>query len=190
MIFQVTGLPRSGTAFIASFLNLHQLCFCHHDLAADRDDWKEHSDELAISWPFVGEVSTYGWLPRAQRDNVVAPRVAIFRDPEDSHAALKRIMGERVGGVDPFIKASSALREWAHKVDALCVPFDELHTVPALQQIWKHIFKAELGVPFPVEKAQQMITMNVQRNKPQEAFGDARLLRQRLLTPWPQVGSH
>lgn len=181
MIIQVTGLPRSGTAFIATFLNLHPYCICHHDLAADRDDWKEYPETLEKDWQFVGEVSTYGWLPKAQRPSVLSPKVAIFRRPEDSHAAVKRIMGHQTGGLDPFIHGYEALKDWAYRVSALRVSFEDLHTVAGLQEIWNHVFVPSWDTPFPVEKAQQMITMNVQRRNPQETFGDTRRIQQRLL---------
>ena len=181
MIFQVTAQPRSGTAFVASFLNLHPECFCHHDLAADRDDWKEHSEFLNKKWEFVGEVSTYGWLPRAYRPD--GPKVYIKRDPTEVKKSVEKIMGNRTE-LDVFIRAAEAALEWAQKNNALVIDFKRLFTLDALGLIWDHVFTGSFH-PFPIDKARLALTMNTQRQDPKKAFGDARYVRQRLLTPAP-----
>lgn len=181
MIFQITALPRSGTAFVAAFLNLHPECFCHHDLAADRDDWKEHSDFLNKKWEFVGEVSTYGWLPRAHRPD--GPKVYIKRDPTEVKKSVEKIMGNRTE-LDVYIRAAEAALEWAQKHNALVIDFKRLFTLDALGLIWDHVFTGSFH-PFPVDKARLALTMNTQRQDPKKAFGDARYVRQRLLTPDP-----
>lgn len=179
MIFQVTGLPRSGTAFLAAFLNLHPECFCHHDLAAERDDWKEYSEYLNRTWEFVGESSTYGWLPRAARPG--APTVLVVRDPVEVNHSLEKILG-RTAGLDPLIKAQEDAKRWADQTGAFVIDFKYLFQIETLNVLWQHVFQGSL-VPFPVEKAKLMVTMNTQRQDPKRAFGDARFVRQRLLTP-------
>lgn len=181
MIFQVTGLPRSGTAFVAAFLNLHPECFCHHDLAAERDDWKEYSEYLNKRWEFVGEASTYGWLPRAARPG--APTVLIVRNPEEVNKSIEKILG-RTTGLDPLIKALEDAKRWADQTGAFVIDFRVLFQVETLRVLWEHVFQGSL-VPFPFEKAALALTMNTQRHDPKKAFGDARFVRQRLLTPAP-----
>lgn len=185
MIFQITGLPRSGTAFTAAFLNLHPECFCHHDLAAERDDWKEYSDYLNRRWEFVGEVSTYGWLPRAIR--VGCPKVLIQRNPQEVKESVHKILG-RTPDLDVYIRAAEEAHVWAIEHDAEVIPFRELFTVDGLARIWGHVFQGSL-TPFPFEKATLALSMNTQRQDPKRAFGDARYVRQRLLTPTPCTAS-
>ena len=181
MIFQITALPRSGTAFIASFLNLHPECFCHHDIAADREDWKEYTDFLDRKWEFVGEVSTYGWLPRAYRHGVT--KVLIQRDPTEVKKSVEKITNQRTE-LDVYIRAAESAQKWADEGKALVVPFTRLFTLDTLGLIWDHVFVGSF-TPFPIEKARLALTMNTQRQDPKKAFGDARYVRQRLLTPDP-----
>ena len=178
MIFQITGLPRSGTAFTASFLNLHPECFCHHELAADREDWKEYSEFLDKRWEFVGESSTYAWLPRAYRAGIT--KVLIQRDPTQVKKSVHNITGQRTE-LDVYIRAAEAAHRWAVEGRALIIPFHELFTLDALGKVWDHVFVGSF-TPFPIEKARLALTMNTQRQDPKKAFGDAQCLRQRLLT--------
>jgi hypothetical protein len=163
---------------MASFLNFHPECLAHHDLAAERDDWKEYSDYLNRCWEYVGEVSTYGWLPRAHRQ--FGPKVLILRDPLEINKSVERILG-RSAGLEPLIKAAEDARAWAEKHGALVIKFPQVFTLDGLALVWDHIF--DRTVPFPVEKAKIAITMNTQRHDPKKAFGDARYVRQRLLSP-------
>jgi hypothetical protein len=166
MIFQVTGLPRSGTAFLASFLNLHPQCFCHHDIAAERDDWKEYSERLEGKWRFVGESSTYGWFPRAQREGV--PRIFIHRPFADIVKSLIKFMRKEEIPVSSLMRGEEVALDWARRLQAQIIPFNHLFDVRTLEQVWSHIFR-ETG-SFPVEKAEIFVAMNIQRNDIKETF--------------------
>lgn len=157
MIFQVTGLPRSGTAFLASFLNLHPQCFCHHDIAAERHDWKEYSERLESKWRFVGESSTYGWFPRAQREGV--PCIFIHRPYAEVAKSLHKIVGEV--DVIPLYENEKLALNWAHQQQALIIPFYRLFDIRTLEEVWSHIFGETKS--FPVEKAAFHLSLNVQR---------------------------
>lgn len=177
MIFQVTGLPRSGTAFMATLLNLHPMCFAHHDLAAEREDWREHSESLERDHRYVGEVSTYGWLPKATRRD--GPKVVIDRDP----LAVVQSMNETLGkthDIGPYRNTSVLLRQWAQAYNALVVPFEHLFKVDILAAVWHRLF-GEAG-SFPLAKVQQIVTMNIQRQNPEQMLGDAEEARRRLFT--------
>lgn len=172
MIFQITALSRSGTAFMAAFFSLHPECIAHHDLAGEREDWWEHSERLERTWRFVAEVSTYGWLKRATRPRIDR-KVFIERDPDEVFSALWKRTEEEPCYTDIHFQHKIAL-QWAISQGALVVPFSELFSINRLQQIWWHIFH---DYTFPLEKAELFIKLNIQR---QEINTNADQMAQRL----------
>jgi hypothetical protein len=175
MIFQVTGLSRSGTAWVAAFLNLHPNCYAHHDLAAETDMWLEESEDIAMLWEFVGEVSTYGWLPKATR--LTGPKVFIERDPLHVWESIWKVQGERPILTDIQVQHRTA-HDWAVKQKALIVPFTRLHEIPVLRSIWKHVFGSDYT--FPLAKARLFVKLNIQRADAAEMVTNPEQARERL----------
>lgn len=177
MIFQVTGLSRSGTAWMATFLNLHPNCYAHHDLAAETDDWLDESEELASMWEYVGEVSTYGWLPKATRRT--GPKVFIHRDPYEVFKSLWNATKERP--ILTNIQAQHAVAiAWAKEQKALIVPFVMLHDESSLMLIWHHIFGTFSR--YPRAKARLLTKMNIQRNDLAEMISNPEQAQERLFS--------
>ncbi len=175
MIFQVTGISRSGTAWLAAFLNLHPGCFCHHELAAETSNWLEDSEDLHLFWDYVGESSTYGWLPKATRPT--GPKVFIDRDPYQVFCSIWRVQNERPILTDIQAQHDAAY-VWAVQQNAMIVPFTELHKTDQLQQIWSHIFGNDYT--FPVAKARLFVKMNIQRIDAAEMVSNPEQAHERL----------
>jgi hypothetical protein len=162
---------------MAAFLNLHPNCYCHHDLAAETDMWREESEDLAMLWEFVGEVSTYGWLPKATR--VAGPKVFIERDPYEVWRSLVDVVGDLNAPELTDIQAQHRVAtDWARKHRALVVPFNKVHNIPHLREIWKHIFGSDYT--FPVAKARLFVKFNIQRADAAGMVSNPEQARERL----------
>ena len=170
--FQITGLPRSGTAFLSVLFTLEPDCLGIHELAADDPDWRNTLETLLRKHRYVADCSTYGYARGAQDPEAV--RVYIRKDPEQSRLRC----AERLG-YEADASAFKALREyadnWARNSGALQVSYEQLFDLDVLAQIWDHCFDGERL--FPEEKAARLVTMNIQRQNPEKVFTIANGMR-------------
>ena len=167
-IFQITGLPRSGTAFLSSLFNLHPSCIAYHELIATEEDWRaplESSD-----WENVADVGTYQYFPGA-----VIPRarkVFVDRPAKDSCAAWNATSGY---AIQTFDIISSLAQEWVEREKPLVVNYASLWSVQSLKEIWDYCFEPTgPGIDvFPEAKAKLLLRMNIQRIDPATTFDPA-----------------
>jgi hypothetical protein len=168
-VLQVTGLARSGTAFLSTLLNLHPRAFSFHDIISDVDDWKGALSKARNEFWFVGDCGTYQYLPGAVIEG--SRKVFIDRDPESSRQAAEVAFGYEIPRED-YDRAVEASLAWIQKHQPLVVPFSEVWTVKGLNRIWSYCFQDDT---FPKAKAEQLLKMLIQRINAEQAFGTSSL---------------
>jgi hypothetical protein len=164
-VFQISALPRSGTAFLSALFNLHPGCICFHELPATDRGWKDTRARARAHWPVVGESGTYSWTPKA-----IIPesrKVYIRRDWRESRRRFNR--AARWSPSEPDYEAlAAAVEAWARDHGALIIPFAAPFPLETLERIWTHCLGSDC--PFPAEKAAMLAGMNIQRANPAQMF--------------------
>ena len=169
--FQIVALPRSMTAWIATMFELCPRCKAYHELIATDDQWNQTLLQAAQRYQFVGDVTTYGFLPNATIHG--GPKVLIDQSwQESARRSAKALKAE----IDPaWMEAvHKAQSEWGKRHDALVVPYGRLLEMETLSQIWVHCLG--MNEPFPEDKVRSLTQMNVQRQNAHEVFEVNRML--------------
>jgi len=91
--FIISGLPRSGTAWIATFLNSLPGVFCWHESVQWGDEFDSYTDTFMLPYEHVGDSTTD---TSEQFDVMRATRVWIQRNPDDCKACFRSKMGPAV----------------------------------------------------------------------------------------------
>jgi len=166
-LIQITGLPRSGTAFVSTLLNLNPDCIAFHELASTDLKWRDTIAEARLDYEFVADVTTYGFLPKVvDRD---ATKVFIDIPWRESLNSAAEAFGVEPDG-EAYESLHSLAKDWMIEHDPLVINSSELWTVDSLKAIWLHCFGFD-GMHFPEAKVKLLIGMNIQRNNPKELFG-------------------
>lgn len=171
--FFITGLPRSGTAWLANFLSYGRDVFCYHEASAfDLDKPADNRQQRALSlMDLTGAREGISRVGNACSDVLNWPTdlpgevVIIRREAQDSLASLKRAW--RGWGQDPSVldevydRNLCVYEKFLEKFEsrALMVDFSELWTLKAAARIWEHC----VGTDFPqlhfAQKVVQRITL-------------------------------
>ena len=168
-IFQVTGLARSGTGFVSTFLNLQPRSIVFHDIISDVEHWKESLHFAEQHNDFVGDCGTYQYLPGAVIED--SKKVFLERDPESSRTSAEQAFGYCIPK-ENYAKAVDAAREWVRKYQPVVVPYNQVWTVEGLRKIWEHVYPWSV---FPWEKAELFLKMQIQRKDADKVFGTSSL---------------
>lgn len=165
-VFQITGLPRSGTAWIASVLNMVEECVCFHELLATEPDWRGRIEKTRQTASFVGDVNTYGFLPKATWPN--AAKVFIHRNYEESHAAAEKAFGRKFSKLG-FHRGEEIGLKWAEDNGALVIPFSDMFKAHTVRLIMAKVMPWVPSIhPMKLDLA---CRMNIQRQNCEEFFG-------------------
>lgn len=164
-IFQITGIPRFGSAFVSVLMSMEPKCIGIHDQGAEDPNWIQSIQDLAIRWDYVADCSTYGFFPKATISG--AKKVYVKKSPVESAKSASGKFGYTVDE-----NAVHSLREigdaWAVQHSALIIEENQLFRLESLRAIWNYCFQG--NSVFPEEKALRLLTMNVQRHNPWEVF--------------------
>lgn len=150
MIFQIAGLPRAGTAWIASVLNLCPDIMCVHEPIDQNVPVPQNS------YDHSGQSGSHLLVPAyaAMESDL---RVFINRAPADAYASMVEVIGGM--NYDSYLKYMvGASREYEAMAD-IVIDFEELFTEAAVKYLWEIITE----IPFNRDKALSMLNMNVQR---------------------------
>ena len=164
-LIQITGLPRSGTAFVATFLALHPECVSFHELITKNENYRNKLAELNKIHKFVIDSSTYGFLPSCtfeQSKKVYLSR-NIWESKKSAEVALNVPIDEKV-----YFDYLWKIKQWKTKYNPLVIKFEELFEKETLKKIWLYCFGSEEY--FMDEKAEHFIDMNIQTNHPEVIF--------------------
>jgi len=164
-IFQISGLPRSGTAWIATVLSLSPDVTCYHEALM-------HGDPKILlrnaPTKYAGDCSTYGFMPK----QVIwdAKKVLIFRSPFDSFVSAENAFKRKID-----VATQNALvrhREqffFDNDHGIFAVEFHELFTAEIVNRILEYCCP---GATIDPIKLQLALSMNIQRSNPAETFSE------------------
>ena len=140
-------------------------CLGLHEQGATDPNWKQSIEEYRTRYKYVADCSTYGYLPKAVVDDSV--KVYVKKNPESSAKECTERFGYEV-----HLPSVQALREyadaWASLHGVMTIEENELFKVDTLRRVWVHCFQNERA--FPEEKAERLVTMNIQRHEPEKVF--------------------
>lgn len=151
MIYQCSGLPRSGSAWISAALNLAPDVLCVHEPL----DKNVHTPES--SYRHVGQAGSHLLVPK-YRDMDADLRIFIDRDANDAYESLVAAVTDIDPGIFEEMIYNPSL-EYRDKADII-IDFDKLFTEDAVKHIWESIS----DTPFQRDKILFMLNMNVQRH--------------------------
>ena len=159
-IIQICGFPRSGTAFVSAFLNLHTSCIAYHELALKVDNSKELLYQKSKEYQFVVDVSTYAFLESFVIKD--SKKIFIKKDIQQSKLSLESAIG--IGGLDYIYDTiQENVSNWLVEYQVPIIRFDSLFEIKTLRKIWQYCFQSD---DFPEEKALCFIDMNIQMKNP------------------------
>lgn len=161
----VTGLPRSGTAFVSMLLNLHPDCVAHHELAAYEKNWREYLTSLVFEVDFIADCNTYGYLQ--QYDFHSDKKIYIVHTPTESHTSAEVATRKKI---DPHLMINLARigEQWAVFNECLVIDRKKVFTLEGCMEIWAYLFDD----PMPTKKVEQLIKLNIQQHNAHVHFGE------------------
>ncbi len=155
MVTVVTGLPRSGTAFVSTLLNLHPDCLSYHELASYSRNWRDELMIMRSEYEYVADCNTYGCL--AEYAFHTDLKIYIQTPVEYSLRSSEKLLGQSLTDqVEFFSDLLDAGLEWAD----LVIQREDVFSLNGMQVIWEAVF----GDPFPEYKAAQLLKLNVQHH--------------------------
>jgi len=149
----ITGLPRSGTAWLANFLTWDN-SFCHHEGiygCNDMDQFEAKMDGSDIEYVGDSDTALLLLLPALYRKFPDAKYIFIRRNPEDAHQSL--LNG---GAVSGHMDESVRCFNWGiRNIPSLVMDFDRVFE--DVEAIWDYI-----GLPdFPQKRAELLQYMKM-----------------------------
>lgn len=137
-IIQVTGLPRSGTAWVTNLLNLHPECVAYHEPMAWRKDWRAMLEGTPSR--FVACCSTVGYLPEFFLE--AEAHVALVRNPLDAQRAVNACGMRPIQTDEKFAWLTQAFQAYRDRKDVLQVKFENLFTYSTAGALWAYAFES------------------------------------------------
>jgi hypothetical protein len=174
MIIQLTGLPRSGTAWCSTLLNLNPDCVAYHELAAWDPNWRETL--RSAKTPFVADCSTTGYLHGAVIEE--ARKVAVIRDADHCFASSRRIRPDLTKeDFDQLVDQHAFHCTYFISGD---VWFEDLFTVAGATKLWRICFERNPSREEAL-KIKELVRLRIQNAHPEEWLAiPADVLKQRL----------
>lgn len=163
-IIRVVGMPRSGTAFASMLLALHCDCISYHELASYDKDWRNTISNNEAD--LVADCNTYGFMHEAQ----IPANVLIYldRNATSSWRASVDATGNDLS-VQQFVNVRGMMQKWAIEKEAFVMNEGIIFTLEGMELLWTTAFGNH--VPFPKEKAMELLKLNVQHHNPKIRFG-------------------
>ena len=164
-IIQITGLPRFGSAFMSVIFSLREDSIGVHEEGTLDPNWMETIDKLRDKYAFVADCCTYGCFAKATQPE--GPKVYVVHDVELSATECQDRFGYEVS-VENFQAIKQIGMIWAVEHGALIISRSNLFTLDGIEYIWRHCYGPDIS--FPLEKVQRLLTLNIQRHKPELVF--------------------
>jgi hypothetical protein len=164
-IFQISGLPRSGTAWIATVLSLSPDVTCYHEALMQGDP-----ETLLRNAPtkYAGDCSTYGFMPKRVIED--AKKVVICRDPCECFVSAENAFKR---SIDVLTQNALVRRFDQFFFDDdhgfVAVEFPALFTAQIVKRILEYCCP---GATIDPIKLQLALSMNIQRSNPAETFSE------------------
>lgn len=158
--FFITGLPRSRTAWLSTFLS-YDGAFCFHEAMMFCGLETEKIPELFKSTgkEYIGNScsSISHFLDFYEKAFPDAKYVLIHRDIDDVQVETDKIFG--VNTKEGLITCVNALSELARRVKPLIIDFKDLNDVKAARTIWGYCIPA---IPFDEMRFKMLNDMDIQ----------------------------
>ncbi len=161
-LITVTGLPRSGTAFVSMLLQLHPDCIAYHELAAYDRDWRKTIMDNKAD--IVADCNTYGFMPEASMPS--DRMVYIMNDPWRSRKSAEIACRKNID-IDMIMALEVIAKDWVDSNEVFVIRRDDVFTVGGCIALWQYC----LGGPIPMDKIEQLVKLNVQHKDVHEKFG-------------------
>lgn len=175
-LFLITGLPRSGTAFMSQLCNLSDRVICLHEGVVDYEEpFKYLSDRSEY---YAGDSSSFGILPKF--DSVDCKRVLIERDYSDVIKSYSSYTGIDIDEISKLIKELESIKvDFKSKFFPFVVRYEELFDIETLRKIWTFLFP---DLYFPEKKVENLTRIRCNRKPPSQAEIESMkpILKQRL----------
>lgn len=161
-LITVTGLPRSGTAFVSMLLQMHPDCVAYHELAAYDRNWR--TTLFDNWWDIVADCNTYAFMPEAwiRADKMIMIESDVVQSHVSSEIACRKLIDPELM---PTLKV--LLDKWRDRFDPMVIRRNDVFTFEGCVAIWEYCF----GKPVPYHKIQQLVKLNVQHKDPHIKFG-------------------
>lgn len=154
--FIIGALPRSGTAWVSTLLNLHPDVFCFHEAMAGDVPYRQAIGEAMETHKIVVDCTTG---IQAAYDCIQATRIFLYRHMGDCVESAVNVMGERAR--EKWAEVVMNAARWCGKFRPPQIKFDGLlQRGRGELEILEHI----LGLETPIEaaKVEQLRALNVQ----------------------------
>lgn len=166
MIFQITGYPRSGTAWLTTMFNLAPEVMAYHELAMRTEVWKSQLSHVQDRGLIAGDVGTYQYLQKAVIPD--AKKVFIQRNPVESELQCRKATGIH-NCMENIRFLESKANNWIDEWDPLVVEFVDLFKLETLEMIWIYCTPGT-KIEFPDERVEQLLKFNIQLHEPAKAL--------------------
>lgn len=158
-LFLIGALPRSGSCWISTVLNLSSQSRCLHEGPAYYADPIKEVMEARVR--YSGDCGSHVMIGRYKY--LPARRVFILRSKDQvkrsTKAFFERCNGESLYKDELIDSLYEQALTWIREFGPLVVPYNELFTLEAVEKIWKHCLP---GCEFPEAKVKQLLSVNIQ----------------------------
>lgn len=156
--FIIAALPRSGTAWLATALNLHPEIFAFHEGYVTGQHYTSRMELAAAENKIVVDVTT-NLLPAF--DDVPATRIFIARDLDDCRDSAMKVMHPTA---ETWRAAETLAERWRTKHAPFVIFYDDLTDAEKMASVYRMLL-VQFGLPTlgaGQYKLDQLATMNVQ----------------------------
>lgn len=177
MIFQITGYPRSGTAWLTTMFNLTPDVTAFHELAMTNERWRQTLQETVNAGQIVGDIGTYQYFPKAVIAN--SRKVFINQDSLEAQGRVEKATGTWIHNAHLDWKRMSD--NWRSEWNPMVVEYKDLFKIETLERIWKFCIPWREAIPdsrgricnvFPYQKVEQLLKFNIQLHEPAKALAN------------------
>jgi hypothetical protein len=158
MKFQIAGLPRSGTAWVASVLNLCPDVICVHE-----------PPDLNVPVPVglyhhCGESGSHLLVPD-YRDEPADLRIFLKRNERHCYNSTNILFDDAMTR-DSWLETLIPLAHEYERKSDIAIEFDQLFRIEAVKYIWNEISDSR----FDEDKVSLLLNMNIQRESLEYKF--------------------
>jgi hypothetical protein len=159
MILTITGLPRSGTAFLSTALNFNHNTIAFHELAAYDQNWRLTLVEAQSYADVVVNSCTYGH--HRSHEIISDKNIMILSSPELSYKAtcdaMKIPYNEQTKKI--VYESYNQLSSW-NPPNRMLLKKGRLFEIETLKRVWAFVFGEDEW--FPEEKMIQLLKLKVE----------------------------
>lgn len=162
MIITISGLPRSGTAFLGNFLAQREDAIAFHELAAYDKNWRETLISEQDKFKYVINSCTYGH----HKGGYIKSDYCIWinNHPEESFRAAQEMNGD----ISFYEKSYKAGRVWVHEAqkegsEFLWTTKKGVFSAHGLGYLWRFVY----GETPDIMKVTTALRLKVEHDKDQ-----------------------